>query len=264
MQPGTSPVVEAPRRIVSLDVCADQMVMQFAPDHILALSPESRTTLSYLRAQAARYPQTRVTVEAILALKPDLVVRAYGGGADLSVALERLGIPVLQLGFASDLQSVRQGLLDVSAQLDAPQRGEAIVAAFDARLGPLVPEAAPPEPDAPRALYLVSGGVTTGPGGLVDQLLRQAGLANIQTKPGWRSLPLESMAQERADIIAAAFFDAPSVIGDRWSSARHPLVQQQLATGESVPLSGAIIGCGGWFLADAVEALREAATQVRS
>ena len=105
------------------------------------------------------------------------------------------------------------------------------------------------------ALYLTTGGWTAGRGTLVDDLLRAAGLANHETRAGWRPLPLERLAREEPDLIAAAFFEASSQNPSRWSSARHPVTRRMLARRPVVALEGAWTSCGGWFLADAVEAL---------
>lgn len=86
-------------------------------------------------------------------------------------------------------------------------------------------------------------------------MLIAAGLENFQTQPGWRSLPLERLAYERPDIIAAAFFDSDVNKTDAWSSANHPVARAQMSNLPTVSLQGAWTSCGGWFLIDAIEAL---------
>jgi iron complex transport system substrate-binding protein len=80
-------------------------------------------------------------------------------------------------------------------------------------------------------------------------------LANYVQAPGWRSLPLEELAQRSPDLIAAASFGRRSDRADLWSSARHPIVQRLLRERPTVALDGAWTACGGWFLVEAVEAL---------
>ena len=51
---------DAPRRIVSLDYCADQYVLKFADrEDILALSPDAGKRFSYMRAAAEGIPTVR-------------------------------------------------------------------------------------------------------------------------------------------------------------------------------------------------------------
>ena len=85
--------------------------------------------------------------------------------------------------------------------------------------------------------------------------LERAGLANFQEAPGWRSIPLERLAFEQPELVAAAFFDPGAVDTFPWSAARHPLARRQLIEHPVVSLDGAWTACGGWFVLDAVEAL---------
>jgi len=108
----------------------------------------------------------------------------------------------------------------------------------------------------PTALYVTPGGVTSGPGGLVDEMMRAAGYDNFETAPGWRALPLERLAHAGPDLIASAsFWNAPP---DRWSAARHPIVARAMRDTPAVPIEGAWTACGGWFLVDAIEVLAKA------
>ncbi|MCA8893461.1 MAG: ABC transporter substrate-binding protein, partial [Hyphomonas sp.] len=60
--------------------------------------------------------------------------------------------------------------------------------------------------DRKSALYVTPGGVTSGPGSMVDEMLKAAGLQNFEEEPGWRDIPLEKLAYEQPDVIAAAVF----------------------------------------------------------
>ena len=71
-------------------------------------------------------------------------------------------------------------------------------------------------------------------------------------------MPLERLAYERPDVIAAAFYEGASGETDSWSAARHPVARTQLSNRPVVPLEGAWTSCGGWFLVEAVEALAQA------
>ena len=85
------PLPEGPAsRIVSLDYCADQFVLGLADrERILALSPDAGKDFSYLRAEASGLPTVRPRSEDVLALRPDLVVRNYGGGPRAAAFFER-------------------------------------------------------------------------------------------------------------------------------------------------------------------------------
>jgi iron complex transport system substrate-binding protein len=256
-QPSAEPVLpERPMRIVSLDYCADQYVLKLVErDRIAAVSPDADRDFSYMRAAAVGVPSVRPRAEDVLVLKPDLVIRSYGGGPDAAAMFARAGVPVLQIGYANDLKAVRQVLVDTANGLGEGAKGAALAADMDRRLSALPP----PDARRPSALYVTPGGVTSGPGGLVDEMMRVAGYDNFEAAPGWRTLPLERLAHEGPDLIASAsFWNAPP---DRWSAARHPIVARAMRDTPVVPIEGAWTACGGWFLVDAVEALAKARRQ---
>lgn len=240
-----------PVRIVSLDYCADQFVLKLVDrDRILAVSPDADADFSYMREAAAGLRVVRPVAEDALVLKPDLVVRSYGGGPNVTAFFERAGVPVLNVAWASDIDDVKRVIGEMAEGLGEAARGDAVIAEMNARL-----EAIKKNSQNQTALYMTPAGVTTGPGSLVHEMLRAAHLNNFQEESGWRSIPLERLAYEQPDLVATAFFDAKTDHPDAWSAMRHPIARAQLRTRPTVSLDGAWTACGGWFLMDAVEAL---------
>ena len=246
---------ERAMRIVSLDYCADQYVLKLVDaERILAVSPDAVKPFSYMREAAVGVPTVRPFAEDVLIAGPDLIVRSYGGGPNAAAFFERAGVPVLNVGWASDLDGVRAVMQNMAEGLGEPERGAQIVADMDARLAAVLPAQ-----DDRRALYMTPFGVTTGPGSLVHEMLVAAGLRNYQEAQGWHPLPLERLAYERPDMVVAAFFEGDSGSKDAWSAMRHPVARAQVRDLPSVQLEGAWTSCGAWFLVDAVEALAEGA-----
>ena len=238
-------------RIVSLDYSADQFVLGLARrDDIAAVSPDVGAAFSYMRAAAAGLPTVRPRAEDVLALRPDLVVRSYGGGPNARAFFERAGVPVLQIGFADDIEGARAVIRHAARGLGAPERGETLIAEMDARL-----RAARVHAPGTRALYMTPAGYTAGPGTLVDALFAAAGLDNFQSRPGWRPIPLERLAYENPDLIAKAAFGEGTSHDDAWTSFRHPVVRRAARSVPAAVIDGATTSCGAWFLADAVAAL---------
>ena len=243
-------VGDRPVRIISLDFCADQYVLKLVDrDRILAVSPDADADFSYMRKSAHGLKTVRPIAEDALVLKPDLVVRSYGGGANAAQFFERAGVPVLNVGWASDIGSVKRVILEMADGLGESERGQRVVAEMDARLLALR------NSRREKALYMTPAGVTTGSGSLVHEMLLAANLENFQTQPGWRSIPLERLAYEQPDMVVAAFFDTKTNHPDAWSAMAHPIARAQLHDRPSVSLNGAWTACGGWFLMDAIEAL---------
>ena len=246
--PGSAPI-----RIVSLDYCADQYVLALAErDQILALSTESQDDYSYYKEEAVGIRQVRPRAEEVLALKPDLIVRSFGGGPRSTRLYNSAGIPVVQIGWTSDFASVRDVLTEVAKPLHAEARAEIIIADFDERIAAL-----PDASSGQSALYMTPGGVTSGTGTLIDQMFTAAGLSNFETQPGWHDLPLERLVHDKPDVVAAAFYQSIHKTPGAWSPARHPIAQNTLESQNTIPLEGAWTACGAWYLIDAVEALAD-------
>lgn len=250
------PSHERPMRIVSLDFCADQYVLKFVErTRILAISPNATKRFSYMRDEAVGVPTVRAQAEDVLILKPDLVVRAYGGGPNATAFFEKAGVPVLNIGWASDIdsetvQSITGIIAHVAEGLGSPEKGEAVIAEFRQRLA-----AVSSSPKTTTALYMTPSGVTTGPGSLVHQMMKAAGLENFQEFPGWRPLPLERLVYEQPDVVAAAFFDALTNHPDAWAATRHPVARRQMRDRRVVNIEGAWTACAGWFAIEAIEAM---------
>ncbi len=258
-EPGHSPETEsarssikAPGRIVSLDFCADQFVLKLAERRqILALSPDAEKPFSYLREQARGIVTVRPRAEEVVPLKPDLVVRSFGGGPRIEQLLAGAGIPVVQVGYALNLAYVETLIVRLGERFGQPLAAARLTARMQRRQAELR------RAGEPRSvLYVTPSGVTGGPDTLAHTLVRTAGHVNYQQQPGWRALPLEDLVYRRPDLIATAFFaDAGRSDMHRWSTIRHPLARALMHDIPVVPLRGAWTACTGWFLMDAVEAL---------
>jgi len=240
----------SPRRVVSLDYCADQYLLKMLPPtRILAVSPDANKRFSYMRDRAEGILQVRPIAENVLRLEPDLVVRSYGGGPRVANVLKSAGIEVLQLPYANNLSEIRDTVQYIAEQLGVPEHGTELVLEMDQRLANIRTT-----DTEPTALYMTPTGVTSGPGTLVHEMLLAAGLSNFQQDAGWRSLPLERLAYEQPDLIAAAFFN-DAIRPELWSPMRHPVAKRQLRNRPVVMLQGAWTSCGAWYLLDAIEAL---------
>jgi iron complex transport system substrate-binding protein len=252
----TAPKVESavrPKRIVSLDYCADQFVLKLADrSDIIALSPDATRAFSYLRDEAKGVAQVRASAEDVLALKPDLIVRSYGGGPNAAAFFERAGVKVHQIGWGEDFDAVRTNVTDAARAMGQIERGQAVITEFDQRLAAIAKS--PPL----STLYLTPGGVTTGSGSMVDLMMRQAGLTNFQAGSGWHPIQLENLARARPDMVASARFGEATDHQDQWSMSRHPVMTQMLEDVRVAQFDGATTACTGWFVLDGVEAMARA------
>lgn len=250
------PALAGPR-VMSLDSCADQYVLALAPrDNIVGLSHRAIAKDSYMRERAAGLPLRRATFESLVAAKPDVVVRLWGGDARLSKALEKKTIATVALDDAADFDGVRANVRKVAAALDRRPEGEALIARMDAQLA----RSAGAGQGRP-ALYLTPGGYTAGSGTLIDAMLKAAGYSNANTAPYFAPVSLEQMVMRPPAAVVLGLFDTVRAGADRWGPGRHAAMRKAVETRTVASLPASVVGCGAWFAADGSEALAKAAAR---
>ena len=242
-------------RVMSLDSCADQYVLALAPrETIVGLSHRAVSPDSYMRAEARGLPLRRATFESLVAARPEVVVRLWGGDARLSKALRGKGVTTVALDDAADFDGVRGNIRKVAAALDRKPRGEALIARMDAKLA----RAAGAGQGRP-ALYLTPGGYTAGANTLVDAMLKAAGYANATKSPYFAPVSLERMVMSPPAAVVLGLFDLAKAGSDRWGPGRHAALRDAIRTRTVADLPAKVVGCAGWFAADGALALAEAA-----
>jgi iron complex transport system substrate-binding protein len=250
------PAAAAPPRVFSLDQCADQFVLALSPRQaIVGLSPRVGDADSYLRNLSAGLPRRRASPEAILVARPDVVVRYWGGDPELLRKIERRGAKVVQIDEASDFAGVRANVQRVADALDQGPLGEALIRRMDAQLQ------AGSSGARKSALYLTPGGVTAGPGTLIDAMLTAAGYRNLAPGPGYRTVAIEQLVLAPPDAFVLGFFDRAYLARQHWAAGGNHLLQKLIRERTVASVDDALLGCPAWFAGDAVQAL--AATRRR-
>jgi iron complex transport system substrate-binding protein len=232
----------ATERVVSLNLCTDQLAVLLAPEKIAALSQLSRDpTLSFVAPEAATIPQVRASAEAVLALHPDLVLAARFGAQTTLSLLERRAIRVERFDLPSDFPGIARLTRDVAAALGVPGRAEPLIATMDATL------AAAGKPPATRsAIAWEPRGYTAGPDSLMGAVLRAAGLTNAAT--GDR-IGIETLLRHKPDLLILPETPAfPSL-------ATEMLRTPALASIAQRAIPPALTLCAGPFTAKAVALL---------
>ena len=240
------------KRVVSLDYCADQYVLKLVDrSKIAALSMDAGREFSYMREKATGLRQIRPSAESVLALRPDFIVRSYGGGPNAAAFYRGLGLPVLQISYTSTINQVQQEIERIGDEFGVAGQAALIIVDMKSRLAQ-----AAASKNARSLLYVTPGGITSGPGSLVHELIEAAGFTNFQSSPGWQPLPLEKLTMQQPEMLATAFYGGNKANHRNfWSAARHPIIRDQLDSTRSITLDSATTTCGGWFLVDAVEKL---------
>ena len=221
-----------------------------SPHQITALSQDSQRSFSYHRQRAKDYPSVRPLVEDVLQLKPQVVIRTYGGGPNAQQMFERAGVDVINIGFTNTIAQIQETTIEVAKALGVPAKGEFVVARMQQQLKQIKTSN-----KNNNALYVTPSGVTSGPGSLVHEILVAAGLKNYVRKPGWHPIPLEQMVYKNPNLIATAFYESDNNQRNAWTLTNHPVAQNIFSNTNLVPVQGAWTACGGWFVVDAIAAL---------
>jgi iron complex transport system substrate-binding protein len=231
-------------RVVSLNLCTDQLLVLLAPEDIAALSPLARDpSLSFVAASAENLPWVRTDAEAVLALHPDLVL-AETYGAQATVALLRArDVPVVQFQEPQDFPAIENQVRAVAGLLAVSSRGETMVSDMAARLAAL-----PPPPRPRNAILWQARGYSAGPGSLGDAVLRAAGLSNAGNGA---ASGVETLAAHRPDLLVIE--TAPRFPSLSTEILAHPAVRG-IARQVVAP---ALLACGGPFTVQAAEALAQ-------
>lgn len=245
-----------PQRIVSLNLCADELLLRLADrPRIASVTWLSRDPLTSTVADlAAAVPINHGLAEEIVPLQPDLVVAGFFTARTAVALIERAGIPVRKLNLARNLDEVRLQMYEMAEMIGERGRGAAMVGDFDARL------AAVKRPDGARklrALVLNPNGFTTGEGSLVEAIITAAGLVNMAPLlgvDGAGQVPLETVALSGVDVLIL------NAERDRASSLatellRHPVLQALSKRIRVAVLPARLWTCGGPALVDAIELL---------
>ncbi|WP_225766868.1 ABC transporter substrate-binding protein [Inquilinus sp. Marseille-Q2685] len=253
------PAMARPHRVVSLNLCADALVLRLADRADvqsvtwLARDPEN----SVVAAEAASVPVNRGLAEEVAALDPDLVVVGAFTPRGTVALLRRLGMPLLELGVPESLDGIRAQIRQMAAALGQAERGEQMIAAMDGRLAAVRSPASPP-----LAVVLRPNGFTAGRSSLVDEILRRAGVRNLAAERGleaYGEIPLETVALAgvRLLILNQPENGAPS-LGE--AMLDHPILAA-LPGLRVVRVPSRLWTCGGPEVAEAAALIADAARE---
>ncbi|MEQ6437988.1 ABC transporter substrate-binding protein [Comamonas sp. w2-DMI] len=250
--------VTKPQRIVSLNLCTDQILLQLVPRERIAalsfLSQDARS--SALSKQAEGIRTVRGTAEEVLALEPDLVLVGTYTTLHTNAMLRRFGIPVVAIPGANSFEDVRSEMRTVAKAVGEVDRGEELIAQFDTRLTQLRASAVP---NGSVTMQYRSGGYTAGSNTLYDSIYEAAGQINGAKRAGVKGygvLPMERLIEQRPNIINGSDYkpETPTQ-GNRMLT--HPAIAALGA--KTLVLSSRDTVCGGIWNLDAAAHLREQA-----
>lgn len=247
---------DAPARVVSINLCTDQLAMMLAaPGQLVSVSALAVEPQSSSMVEEARgIPQNFGQAEQVFLLRPDLVLAgAFTARATVDL-LRRLGVTVVELPPADSLDDVAAHLRVVGAAMGREAEAERLVARYEADLAGLRVSAEP----APAAMYYPNG-YTTGAGTLADEILRHTGFSNVAVAAGLAGggiLPLERLVMAEPEMVVTSL---PYPGASRSEEILvHPALQAVRQRAGSAEVTDADWICGTPYVLRAVAGMGEA------
>lgn len=272
---GSAAQADALPSVVSINLCADQMVMLLAdPEQILALSRLSRDEAgSRLHLQAEAYPQVQPRAEDIVPLAPDVIVTGpYTSRYTLSL-LDELGLRVEALEIAESIDDMVQNMRRVAEVLHRQSQADAQIAELNERLARIDQQVAELDASleargavAPRAAVYDANGYTVGPKSLRGEAMQRAGWHNVATEVGVESygvLQLEDMIRLAPEVLIESPYSAGTYSRGQMM-AEHPALRQAGLDPLLVTLPSNETICAGPWIVDVIEKLLQARQKLQS
>lgn len=242
----TTIAVEQPVRVMSLNQCTDQLVLQLLPpDRIASVTWLARDPRFSLEAAAAnRVPVNHGGLEEVARTRPDLIVTDTFSNPAGRAILRGMGYPMVELADATSIADIRRNVRTLAAALDRREQGERLIAQMDRAL-------AHPAPRTPPVRVAAWDRDGMGTGTITDAVLRAAGAVDVGTRTG----DIEALlAVDPAMLVdTGADVHAPSRGDDR---AHHPIVQHRWDASRRLRPPRASLFCATPAIGEAAIALR--------
>jgi iron complex transport system substrate-binding protein len=255
-------VAAKPQRIMSINGCADLLVLQMVPkSRIASVTYRARDAVrAFAPGLADGVATNDGRAEEVAYYHPDLIVAGRYTTERTKALARRAGVPVVELEDAEDFPAIRANLRALGRALGEAARAEALIARMDATLARL---AAEPPARRLRVAVWTGGPVVPGRGALADAIIAAAGAVDAATGVGELGLSdfdVEGLVRLRPDALLQ---EDPRLVHPalRVEQGRHPLVRR-LYAGRTVAVPETLYGCGLPQSADAAAELNAALARI--
>jgi iron complex transport system substrate-binding protein len=250
-----------PQRVMSLNLCTDQLVLQLLP-------PERIASVTYLSrgpdtgrpaVDASKAAINYGTSEEVLAQHPDLVVAGTTSTISTRALLKEAGIPLLELPAAESFDDIRKLTRTIGRAVGEEEKAEDLLRQMDATLAELQ-SSAPAKPITVVAWD--GGGNVPGPATLFDAILTAAGAVNVAIQLNQNTLYGNYASFDLEQLVA---LNPELVIYGGSGSGRPDQVHQQvqhrvvrkLFAGRQITYNETLFRCGLPQSAEAAKMLRD-------
>lgn len=250
------PVPERPKRIVSLSVCVDELLLRLADrSQIASLTAQAANPgFSTISTRLAGIRLNNGRAEDVARLNPDLVISDSFNARTTIHLLKRMKVRVDIMRYAATAAQIRRNIAQIARLAGQESRGTAMIDRFDRKLARY---RRPVGDKRFRILFYQARGFVPGAGTLADAAMTDAGFVNVArrfgiTSVGQMSLEQLVVAQPDAVVFFRSVRHAPSMAR---SSFRHPALRQLKTRVVMATLPSNLLNCGSPAYADVVQHL---------
>ena len=242
-------------RLVSMNVCADQLLLTLAdPEQILELSRFARDGWQSQAGDISRYPVLSGGAEDVLLIRPDIVVASAFDKRSTRELLKAKGLHLVELAVPKTLDEARQQIREAGDITGHPDRAAVEIARLDAALARA--RRAVSERHY-RVLPLSRRGWVAGSDSFVGSLLGETGLRSAAGDLGFAFggfASLEAIVNLRPDFIVVSQA-GDTAKDDGQAFLLHPALERFYPPEKRIVIPERMTECGGVLLADALDAL---------
>lgn len=253
-----------PERVVSLNLCTDQLLLDLAPrERIAGLSPfAADAAQSFLAGRVQGLPILSGTAEEVMVIRPDLVVSGTFTKRATREFIRRQGIPIEEFPPARTLAETRAQIARFGEIAGAREKAAIRIGEIDLAIRELRAAASPGKL---RILPLARRGWVSGADSLISELLAEAGLMNAAGELGLAAggiVRLEQVIALRPDaILLAGEDDHPEDQGR--AMLLHPALQAMFPAERRLVVPERLTVCGGPMLGEAMRSLARQVSRLK-
>lgn len=236
-------IAAPPQRVVSLGVCADQLLLALAdPIQIASLSSEAgNPRISYLADLAAPHPQGGGGVEALVGYLPDLVLADGTTSPATSDLIEALGYTTVQLQSVASIDEAIAQILLVGVILGREAEGQALADLVDTAR-----HQAARNNRGDTVVSIRSGGEVSGATSLMTNLLAVIGLNNVgdELSSGAGRISLEALVATPPTYLVVPETESIAV-GGGLAMLQHPALAHVFPPARRLLVPDRLTHCAG-------------------
>ncbi len=257
LSPPAAAQAPAPRRVVSINLCADQLLLALAaPEQIASLSIYATDpALSFSAAAATTFRHSAASAESVLALDPDLVLAGRFTNLATQDMLRRLGYRVVEVDVVRTIDEAIAQVRAVAVLLGHPERGERLAELIDyARAQAVRP---PPGIEPPSVIVYQRRGYVSGSADLTADLIATVGLVDKGAELAGSDggfVPLEKIVASPPDYLIVSNAE-PAAVDQGTALLEHPALLDLFPPERRIELPDRLTVCGGPALPEALRFL---------